>query len=56
MLAMMAAAALLAACSEIPQDARKPFAGAQETKAAAASLDSRAAVQDEYARVGGAKK
>jgi hypothetical protein len=55
MLAMLVAAALAAACSEIPQDARKPFANAQETKAATASLDARAAVQDEYPRVGGAK-
>jgi hypothetical protein len=55
MLAMLVAAALAAACSEIPQDARKPFADAQETKAAASSLEARAAVQDEYPRVAGAK-
>jgi len=52
----MAAALVLAACNEIPQDAAKPYAGAQETKAAAASLESRAVVQDEYARFGDAKK
>ena len=55
-LAMVAAAALLAACGEIPQDARKPFAGAEETKAAAASVESRAAVQDDYARMRGERK
>jgi hypothetical protein len=45
------AAALLCACNEIPQDARKPFAGAGETRSAAAALDSRVAHQDEYARI-----
>jgi len=53
--AMLAAATLLAACNEIPQDARKPFAGPQETKAAV-SLESRAAVQDDYASIAGVKK
>lgn len=47
-------AAMLAACSEVPQDTRKPFAGAEETKPASASLAVRARVQDEYPRMGGA--
>jgi starvation-inducible outer membrane lipoprotein len=52
---VLIAAIALAACDEIPQDARKPFAGPQETKAAAASLESRAAVQDDYAPAGAKK-
>ena len=54
-LAMFAVAALAVACSEIPQDARKPFASAEDTKAASPSLEARAAVQDEYASMRGAK-
>ena len=56
MLVMFAAAALLAACSEIPQDARKPFASAEDTKAATPSLAKRADYEDEYLRTGDAKK
>lgn len=52
----------LAACQEIPQDARKPYAGPEETKAYLGetfksdkeqyekSLARRARTQDEYAR------
>ena len=55
-LAMVAATALLAACSEIPQDAKKPFASAKETATASEALATRAAVQDEYPRFGGGKR
>ncbi|HET9579909.1 MAG TPA: hypothetical protein VFP44_18895 [Usitatibacter sp.] len=37
-LAMLAAAVLLAACHEIPQDAPKPYAGKEDTKAYAGDL------------------
>lgn len=37
-LAMFAAAVLLAACNEIPQDAAKPYAGKEDTKAYAGDL------------------
>ncbi|MGE5093506.1 MAG: hypothetical protein ACM3SO_00100 [Betaproteobacteria bacterium] len=37
-LAMFAAALLLAACHEIPQDAPKPYAGKEDTKAYAGDL------------------
>ena len=37
-LAMLAAALLLAACHEIPQDAAKPYAGKEDTKAYAGDL------------------
>jgi hypothetical protein len=58
-----AAAVLLAACSEIPQDARKPFAGEEETKSYAGgkfegdkalyekALAKRADTQNEYLRM-----
>ena len=67
---LMAAAALaLAACGEIPQDAAKPYAGKEDTKAYAGdvfkgdkakyeqTLAKRANYQDEYSRAswGGAK-
>jgi hypothetical protein len=42
-------------CSEIPQDARKPFAGPAETKGAAAFHAERARTQDEYLITGDAK-
>jgi starvation-inducible outer membrane lipoprotein len=47
---LSSAALALAACSEIPQDARKPFAGPEETRSYAADkkLDERAQTQDEY--------
>jgi hypothetical protein len=65
MKAVIAAAAtvLLAACSEIPQDAPKPFAGEEETKSYAGgefdgdkalyekTLAKRAATQNEYLRI-----
>ena len=66
-LAILGAAALLAACSEIPQDAAKPYAGKEDTKAYAgdlfkgdkakyeAHLATRADHQNEYLRTGGAK-
>ena len=52
----LASFALLGACKEIPQDAAKPFAGAEETRGASAALAERAALQDEYPRTGGAAK
>lgn len=48
-----AAGTLLAACQEIPQDARKPFAGENETSTAAAhgkALRERTSLQDENLR------
>jgi len=66
-LALLAAAALLAACNEIPQDAAKPYAGKEDTKAYAgdlfkgdkakyeSQLAKRADNQNEYLRTGGAK-
>ena len=42
-------------CGEIPQDARKPFAGPAETKGAAAFHVERARTQDEYLITGDAK-
>jgi hypothetical protein len=65
-LAMLAALAL-AACKEIPQDAVKPYAGKEDTKAYASdlfkgdrqkyetTLAERAKYQDEYLRTGDAK-
>lgn len=35
-------------CSEIPQDARKPFAGPEETRGFAGNHSDRASTQDEY--------
>ena len=64
---MTAAALLAAACSEIPQDAVKPYAGKEDTKPYASdvfkgdkakyesTLASRADHQNEYLRTGGAK-
>jgi hypothetical protein len=60
-------AILLAACNEIPQDAVKPYAGKEDTKAYAGdlfkgdkdryekTLASRAQTQNEYVRTGDAK-
>jgi len=62
-LAMLAAAALLAACHEIPQDAPKPYAGKEDVKPYAGdlfkgdkakfdqTLAQRATYQNEYLRV-----
>ena len=69
-LATMAVAASLglAACGEIPQDAAKPYAGKEDTKAYAGdafkgdkakyeqTLAKRADYQNEYVRTGDAKK
>ena len=58
---------LLASCHEIPQDAAKPYAGKEDTKAYAgdlfkgdkakyeSTLAQRADNQNEYLRTGGAK-
>ena len=70
MKALVAALALLglAACGEIPQDAAKPYAGKEDTKAYAGdvfkgdkakyeqTLAKRADFQNEYVRTGDAKK
>ena len=66
--ALVAAAGLaLAACNEIPQDAPKPYAGKEDTKAYAGdnfkgdkanyeqTLAKRADYQNEYIRTGDAK-
>jgi hypothetical protein len=65
--AFTAAALALAACHEIPQDAAKPYAGKEDTKAYAGdlfkgdkaayekALAARAQTQNEYVRTGGAK-
>jgi len=66
--AMLAAVALaLAGCHEIPQDATKPYAGKEDTKAYAGdmfkgdkdkyekTLSTRAQYQNEYLRTGDAK-
>jgi hypothetical protein len=65
--AMLAAAMVLAACHEIPQDAAKPYAGKEDTKAYAGdlfkgdkdkyekALSTRAQYQNEYVRTGDAK-
>jgi len=62
-----AAALLLASCGEIPQDAAKPYAGRDDTKAYAGdmfkgdkakyeqTLAKRADYQNEYVRTGDAK-
>jgi hypothetical protein len=66
-LTVLVAAALVAACSEIPQDAAKPYAGKEDTKPYASdtfkgdkakyeqTLAARADHQNEYLRTGGAK-
>jgi hypothetical protein len=66
-LAMVAAALLAAACNEIPQDAAKPYAGKEDTKAYAGdlfkgdkakyeqALAKRADYENEYVRTGDAK-
>ena len=67
-LGLIAAAALCAACHEIPQDAPKPYAGKEDTKAYAGdrfkgdkaayeqALAQRAQTQNEYVRTGGGKR
>lgn len=64
---VIAAVAGLAACHEIPQDAAKPYAGKEDTKAYAGdlfkgdkakyeqALAQRAQTQNEYIRTGDAK-
>jgi hypothetical protein len=64
---LVAAGLVLAACNEIPQDAPKPYAGKEDTKAYASdafkgdkqkyeqTLAERAKYQDEYQRTGDAK-
>ncbi len=64
----VAAALALCACHEIPQDAPKPYAGKEDTKAYAGdlfkgdqqkyeqALATRAQFQNEYVRTGGAKQ
>ena len=64
----VAAALALGACHEIPQDAPKPYAGKEDTKAYAGdrfkgdkqkyeqALAERANYQNEYIRTGDAKK
>ena len=66
-LAAVAAALALAACHEIPQDAAKPYAGKEDTKAYAGdlfkgdkdkyekALAQRAQTQNEYLRTGDGK-
>ena len=66
-LAIVIAALAIAACHEIPQDAAKPYAGKEDTKAYAgdlfkgdkakyeAALAKRADTQNEYLRTGDAK-
>jgi uncharacterized lipoprotein YehR (DUF1307 family) len=60
--ALLSTAVLLAACNEIPQDAAKPYAGKEDTKAYAGdrfkgdkakyeqALNERVKFQDEYMR------
>jgi hypothetical protein len=67
-LAMLVAAAALAACNEIPQDAPKPYAGKDDTKAYAGdlfkgdkakyeqTLAQRSKYQDEYQRTPAVKQ
>ena len=64
---LLAAGLALAACNEIPQDAPKPYAGKEDTKAYAGdvfkgdkqkyekTLADRANYQNEYVRTGDAK-
>jgi hypothetical protein len=63
---LLAGALALAGCNEIPQDAAKPYAGKEDTKAYAGdlfkgdkaqyekALSQRAQTQNEYIRTGGA--
>ena len=65
---IVAVAGLCAACHEIPQDAAKPYAGKEDTKAYAGdkfkgdkaayeqALAQRAQTQNEYVRTGGGKR
>jgi hypothetical protein len=65
--AILAAALLAAACNEVPQDAAKPYAGKEDTKAYAGdvfkgdkdkyekALAQRAQTQNEYLRAGDGK-
>jgi hypothetical protein len=67
-LLLLLAGSLLAACHEIPQDAAKPYAGKEDTKAYAGdlfkgdkdkyekALAARAQTQNEYIRTGDGKK
>ena len=67
-IAVTAAAVVLAACHEIPQDAAKPYAGKEDTKAYAGdlfkgdkdkyekALAARAQSQNEYIRTGDVNK
>ena len=67
-LAIAAAAFVVAACHEIPQDAAKPYAGKEDTKAYAGdkfkgdkaayeqAMAQRAQTQNEYVRTGGGKR
>jgi hypothetical protein len=67
LLGVAAVALAVAACSEIPQDAAKPYAGKEDTKPYASDvfkgdkaryesqLAARADWQNEYLRTGGAK-
>lgn len=66
-IALLAAALAAAACHEIPQDAAKPYAGKEDTKAYAGdlfkgdkaayetALSKRADYENEYIRTGDAK-
>ena len=66
--AVVAAGLLACACGEIPQDAPKPYAGKEDTKAYAGdefkgdkqkyetTLAERANYQNEYLRTGGGKQ
>ena len=68
LLIAVAAGMMLAACNEIPQDAAKPYAGKEDTKAYASdrfkgdkqkyetTLAERANYQNEYLRTGDAKQ
>jgi hypothetical protein len=56
LLVIMVGAFASMGCSEIPQDARKPFAGPEETRSMAAGHEQRAQTQDEYLITGGAKQ
>jgi hypothetical protein len=67
-LIVIAAGMVLAACKEIPQDAPKPYAGKEDTKAYAGdrfkgdkakyeqALSERSNFQNEYLRTGDSKK
>ena len=56
MLLAAAGSFALLACSEIPQDAPKPFAGKEETRSYESALADRARTQDEYLTMEDAKK